>query len=125
MNFIYSTRNAPGEPWIEKAPSIINQADGSVLLELLCNGNPQPEVKWILRTPKGDRELVGDGYAHKMKKQVGKYVCTMIIKKPKPDDQGTIKIVATNEHGTHSVEQNFMLKCTGKDIFKSVDSYLK
>ena len=52
----------------------------SVLLELLCNGNPQPEMKWILRTPKGDRELFGDGYVHKMKKQVGKYVCTMIIK---------------------------------------------
>lgn len=48
-----------------------------------------------------------------------------LFQKPKPEDQGTIKIVATNEHGEHSVQQNFQLKCIGKDIFKSVDSYFK
>lgn len=26
-----------------------------------------------------------------------------LFQKPKPEDQGTIKIVATNEHGEHSV----------------------
>ena len=52
----------------------------SVMFELLCNGNPQPEVKWILISPKGERELNGEGYVNKMKKQVGKYVCNLIIK---------------------------------------------
>ena len=52
----------------------------SVMFELLCNGNPQPEVKWILISPKGERELNGEGYMNKMKKQVGKYVCNLIIK---------------------------------------------
>jgi hypothetical protein len=47
------------------------------------------------------------------------------LQKPKADDQGTIKIVATNELGSHQVQQNFQLTCVGKDIFKSVDSYFK
>jgi hypothetical protein len=52
----------------------------SILFECLCNANPQPTVKWILKDPKGDRELTGDKYVSKVKKQVGKYAVTLIVK---------------------------------------------
>lgn len=63
-------------PFFDKAPSIINRPDGSVLFECMCNGNPEPTVKWYLK----DKELTGDRYVFKVKKQVGKYICTMIMK---------------------------------------------
>ena len=151
MEFTYSARNAVGGPIFDKAPSIIFQPNGfqnkqfciklkfsSVLFECLCNANPQPTVKWILKHPSGERELTGDRYVSKVKKQVGKYSCTLIVKaseikcspchlllqNPNQQDQGIYKVVATNPQGTCSVEQNFTLKCTAKDVFKPIDSYI-
>ena len=109
------------------------------MFECLCNANPQPTVKWIFKDPKGERELSGDKYLAKVKKQVGKYAVTLTVKvcnifwfiliifplkNPTQQDQGIYKAVATNPQGTHSVEQNFTLKCTAKDVFKPIDSYI-
>lgn len=63
-------------PFFDKEPSIINRPDGSVLFECMCNANPEPTVKWFHK----DKELSGDRYVIKSKKQVGKYICTLIIK---------------------------------------------
>ena len=37
-------------------------------------------LRRMRNSPKGERELNGEGYMNKMKKQVGKYVCNLIIK---------------------------------------------
>jgi len=37
---------------------------------------------------------------------------------PSQQDQGIYKVVATNPQGSHSVEQNYMLKCTANEVFK-------
>ncbi|KAI1728612.1 immunoglobulin i-set domain-containing protein [Ditylenchus destructor] len=63
-------------PFFDKAPSIINRPDGSVLFECMCNANPEPKVQWFHK----DKELSGDRYIMKHKKQVGKYICTLIMK---------------------------------------------
>jgi hypothetical protein len=88
-------------PFFDAPPSIINRPDGSVLFECMCNGTPEPSVQWFLK----DKELNGDRFVKKVKKQVGKYVCTLIVKNPTQADQGIYKAVATNPHGTHKVEQ--------------------
>ncbi|KAL3098730.1 hypothetical protein niasHT_024484 [Heterodera trifolii] len=99
-------------PFFERAPSIINKPDGSVLFECICNANPEPTVKWFLK----DKELAGDRFVSKVKKQVGKYLCTLTIKSPNQQDQGIYKVVATNPQGTHSVSQNYMLTCTANEV---------
>lgn len=63
-------------PFFEKPPSILNRPDGSVLFECMCNANPEPTVEWFHK----DKKLSGDKYVFKVKKQVGKYMCTMIVK---------------------------------------------
>ncbi len=63
-------------PFFDQKPSLINRPDGSVLFECMCNGNPQPTVKWF----RSDKELQGERYVMKVKKQVGKYICTLIMK---------------------------------------------
>ncbi|CAK5093925.1 unnamed protein product [Meloidogyne enterolobii] len=103
-------------PFIERAPSIINKPDGSVLFECICNANPEPTIKWLFK----DQELVpGERYLIKTKKQVGKYACTMVIKNPGQQDQGIYRVVATNPQGTHSVQQNYVMKCTANEVFKT------
>uniref|UniRef100_A0A7E4ZUS3 IGc2 domain-containing protein n=1 Tax=Panagrellus redivivus TaxID=6233 RepID=A0A7E4ZUS3_PANRE len=102
-------------PFFDKPPSIINRPDGSVLFECMCNANPEPKVQWFLK----DKELVGDRYVTKVKKQVGKYICTLIMKNPSQADQGIYKVVATNAHGTHFVEQNYTAVCTANEVFKT------
>uniref|UniRef100_A0AC34R8W0 Ig-like domain-containing protein n=2 Tax=Panagrolaimus sp. JU765 TaxID=591449 RepID=A0AC34R8W0_9BILA len=105
----------PIAPFFDKPPSIINRPDGSVLFECMCNGTPEPKVQWYLK----DKELVGDRYVTKVKKQVGKYICTLIMKNPTQADQGIYKVVATNEKGTHSVEQNYTAKCVANEVYKT------
>uniref|UniRef100_A0A0N5AW32 Ig-like domain-containing protein n=1 Tax=Syphacia muris TaxID=451379 RepID=A0A0N5AW32_9BILA len=102
-------------PFFDKPPSMINKPDGSVLFECTCNANPQPTVKWYFK----DKELEGDRYTMKVKKMVGKYACTLAVKNPTIQDQGIYKVVATNEHGTHSVEQSYVLACTANEVFKT------
>lgn len=63
-------------PFFDKAPSIINKPDGSVLFECMCNANPEPTVQWFHK----EKELSSDRYVMKIKKQVGKYICTLIVK---------------------------------------------
>ncbi|CAA21634.1 Ig-like domain-containing protein [Caenorhabditis elegans] len=104
-------------PFFEKAPSLIIAPDGSVLFECICNANPQPTVKWFLK----DKELTGDRYVSKIKKMVGKFTVTLHIKNPTQEDQGVYKVTATNTHGSHSVEQQYIYKCTGKEVFKTLD----
>uniref|UniRef100_A0A914DCJ3 Ig-like domain-containing protein n=1 Tax=Acrobeloides nanus TaxID=290746 RepID=A0A914DCJ3_9BILA len=111
----YSGLSLPQAPYFDNKPSIINKPDGSVLFECMVNASPEPTVKWYLK----DKELVGDRYVPKIKKQVGKYICTLIIKNPTQADQGVIKVEATNESGKHAVEQNYSVKTTGKEIFKT------
>lgn len=36
-------------PFFDKAPSIINKPDGTVLFECMCNANPEPTVKWFFK----------------------------------------------------------------------------
>lgn len=36
-------------PFFEKAPSIINKPDGSVLFECMCNANPEPTIQWFFK----------------------------------------------------------------------------
>jgi len=102
-------------PFFEKAPSLINRPDGSVLFECMCNGNPEPTIKWFHK----DKELSGERYVFKQKKQVGKYIVTMIMKNPTQADQGRYKIVATNPHGTHSVEQDYIASSTANEVYKT------
>ncbi|VDN53149.1 unnamed protein product [Dracunculus medinensis] len=102
-------------PFFDKAPSIINKPDGSVLFECTCNANPEPTVKWYFK----DKELTGDRYIMKVKKTVGKYACTMTMKNPTLQDQGIYKITATNKNGNHSVEQNYVMSCTANEVFKT------
>ncbi|CAJ0586965.1 unnamed protein product, partial [Mesorhabditis spiculigera] len=105
------------QPYFERVPSILFKPDGSVLFECLCNGNPEPEVKWFFK----DKECVGDRYIAKKKKMVGKYTCTLQIKGPTQADQGVYKVTATNNRGTHSVEQPLSLVQVGKEVFKTLD----
>uniref|UniRef100_A0A914E0V3 Immunoglobulin I-set domain-containing protein n=1 Tax=Acrobeloides nanus TaxID=290746 RepID=A0A914E0V3_9BILA len=105
----------PIAPFFDNKPSIINKPDGSVLFECMCNSNPEPTVKWYLK----DKELVGDRYVTKIKKQVGKYICTLIIKDPTQADQGVIKVEATNEKGKHHVEQNYTKVTVANEVFKT------
>lgn len=63
-------------PFFDKPPSIINKPDGSVMFECICSANPEPKIIWFHR----ENELSGDRYVMKQKKQVGKYICTLIIK---------------------------------------------
>ncbi|CAD5213364.1 unnamed protein product [Bursaphelenchus xylophilus] len=102
-------------PFFDKAPSIINRPDGSVLFECMCNANPEPTVTWYLK----DKELTGDRYVFKVKKQVGKYMCTMIMKNPTQSDQGIYKVVAKNPHGEHKVEQSYAAVCVANEVFKT------
>ncbi|KAH7723921.1 Immunoglobulin I-set domain containing protein [Aphelenchoides avenae] len=74
-------------PFFEKPPSILNRPDGSVLFECMCNANPEPTVEWFHK----DKKLSGDKYVFKVKKQVGKYMCTMIVKNPTQADQGHLQ----------------------------------
>uniref|UniRef100_A0A914WXG8 Ig-like domain-containing protein n=1 Tax=Plectus sambesii TaxID=2011161 RepID=A0A914WXG8_9BILA len=101
-------------PFFEKPPSLLNKPDGSVLFECMCNGNPQPDIKWLHK----DKELTGDRYVMRVKKSVGKYNCTLTIKNPTQDDQGIYKVVATNKNGTHSVEQGYTAVCTANEVYK-------
>uniref|UniRef100_A0AC35FRD1 Ig-like domain-containing protein n=1 Tax=Panagrolaimus sp. PS1159 TaxID=55785 RepID=A0AC35FRD1_9BILA len=102
-------------PFFDNKPSLINKPDGSVLMECLLNANPEPKVQWFFK----DQELTGDRFVSKIKKQVGKWVCTLIIKNPTQADQGAYKVVATNAHGTHSVEQFYSAKQTANEVFKT------
>ncbi|VDK78338.1 unnamed protein product [Litomosoides sigmodontis] len=102
-------------PFFEKAPSIINKPDGSVLFECMCNANPEPTIQWFFK----DKELSGDRHVMKIKKMVGKWTCTMIMKNPTLQDQGVYKVVATNKNGTHSVEQHYVQSCTANEVFKT------
>ncbi|KAI6221676.1 hypothetical protein M3Y95_00987400 [Aphelenchoides besseyi] len=102
-------------PFFDGKPSIINRPDGSVLFECMVNGNPEPTVQWFLK----DKELTGDRFVKKVKKQVGKYVCTLIMKNPTQADQGVFKVLATNPHGKHSVEQNYVANCVANEVFKT------
>ncbi|KAI6196312.1 Ig-like domain-containing protein [Aphelenchoides besseyi] len=99
-------------PFFDGKPSIINRPDGSVLFECMVNGNPEPT-----------KELTGDRFVKKVKKQVGKYVCTLIMKNPTQvkakADQGVFKVLATNPHGKHSVEQNYVANCVANEVFKT------
>ncbi|VDM28926.1 unnamed protein product [Toxocara canis] len=107
-------------PFFEKAPSIINKPDGTVLFECMCNSNPEPTVKWFFKMIfLKDKELSGDRYTFKVKKMVGKYACTMTMKNPTLQDQGVYKAVATNKNGSHSVEQTYVKVCTGDEVFKT------
>ena len=72
----YKNLNLPDEPCFDNKPSIVNKPDGSVLFECMCKANPEPTVKWYHK----DQELSGDRFIQKVKKQVGKYMCTLIIK---------------------------------------------
>uniref|UniRef100_A0AAF5Q3K1 Uncharacterized protein n=1 Tax=Wuchereria bancrofti TaxID=6293 RepID=A0AAF5Q3K1_WUCBA len=36
-------------PFFDKAPSIINKPDGSVLFECMCNANPEPTMQWFFK----------------------------------------------------------------------------
>ncbi|KAI6227676.1 hypothetical protein M3Y99_01229500 [Aphelenchoides fujianensis] len=105
----------PIAPFFDAPPSIINKPDGSVLFECLVNGTPQPTVEWFLK----DKKLEGDRYVQKVKKQVGKYVCTLIMKNPTQADQGVYKVVATNEKGKHQVEQRYAAVCVANEVFKT------
>jgi len=102
-------------PFFDKPPSIINRPDGSVLFECMVNGTPEPTVQWFLK----DKELQGDRYIKKVKKQVGKYMCTLIMKNPVQSDQGIYKVLATNPHGKHSVEQSYAAVCVANEVFKT------
>ncbi len=89
----------------------------------------KPEVKWYFK----DKELTGDRHVSKVKKMVGKFACTLIIKvnytmlhyckyanlqNPTLADQGIYKVVATNKNGTHSVEQGYVGACTADQVYK-------
>ncbi|CAI4224126.1 unnamed protein product [Auanema sp. JU1783] len=102
-------------PFFEKAPSLLQKPDGSILFECLCNANPQPTIKWIFK----DKELSGDRYVQKIKKTVGKWTVTMQLKNPSQADQGIYKVVATNDRGSHSVEQQYIHCQTANEIFKT------
>ncbi|TMS35401.1 hypothetical protein L596_002812 [Steinernema carpocapsae] len=102
-------------PFFDKAPSLLQKPDGSVLFECMCNANPEPSVKWFFK----DKELNDDRHVTKVKKMVGKYTCCMIMKNPTLADQGIYKVVATNSHGNHSVEQGYVHTCTSNEIFKT------
>ncbi|GMT15000.1 hypothetical protein PFISCL1PPCAC_6297 [Pristionchus fissidentatus] len=102
-------------PFFEKAPSLVNQPDGSVLFECLCNANPQPTIQWFFK----DKPVNDDRHVCKIKKMVGKWTVTMVIKNPTQADQGIYKVTATNDRGTHSVEQAYAAVCTANQIFKT------
>ncbi|PAV72161.1 hypothetical protein WR25_00011 [Diploscapter pachys] len=102
-------------PFFEKPPSLIQAPDGSILFECICNANPQPTIKWYFK----GKELTGDRYVMKIKKMVGKWTVTMNMKNPTQDDQGVYKVEATNEKGQHAVEQQYVFKQTGKEVFKT------
>ncbi|KAI6178958.1 hypothetical protein M3Y98_00558000 [Aphelenchoides besseyi] len=34
-------------------------------------------------------------------------------------DQGVFKVLATNPHGKHSVEQNYVANCVANEVFKT------
>jgi len=106
-------------PFFEGKPSLINKPDGSVLFECMCNGNPEPTIKWFFK----DKELSGEKYVMNQKKMVGKYRCTMVLKSPTLQDQGIYKVVATNKNGTHSVEQGYVCAQTANEVFKTVEGY--
>jgi hypothetical protein len=54
-----------------------NTIYSSVLFECICSANPEPTIKWFFN----EQEIaLDDRHSIKMKKQVGKYACTMIIK---------------------------------------------
>ncbi|KAI6184685.1 Ig-like domain-containing protein [Aphelenchoides bicaudatus] len=104
-------------PFFEAPPSIINKPDGSVLFECMLNSNSssEPTVQWFLK----DKELTGDRYVKKIKKQVGKYICTLVMKNPTQADQGVYKVLATNPQGKHSVEQRYAAVCVANEVFKT------
>lgn len=43
----------------------------------------------------------------------------MRIQNPVQADQGIYKVVATNAHGTHFVEQNYVANCVANEVFKT------
>ncbi|VDL78382.1 unnamed protein product [Nippostrongylus brasiliensis] len=102
-------------PFFEAPPSILRKPDGSLLFECICSGSPQPTIQWFFK----DKELNGPRYVSKIKKSVGKWTVTLIIKDPTQDDQGVYKVVATNNQGTHSIEQKYIHICTADEIFKT------
>uniref|UniRef100_A0A0K0DK21 Ig-like domain-containing protein n=1 Tax=Angiostrongylus cantonensis TaxID=6313 RepID=A0A0K0DK21_ANGCA len=102
-------------PFFDAPPSLLRKPDGSVLFECICNGSPQPRIQWFFK----DQELKDARHEQKIKKSVGKWTVQMIMKNPTQEDQGIYKVVATNQAGTHSVEQNYIHICTADEIFKT------
>uniref|UniRef100_A0A7I4Y662 Immunoglobulin I-set domain containing protein n=1 Tax=Haemonchus contortus TaxID=6289 RepID=A0A7I4Y662_HAECO len=102
-------------PFFEAPPSLLRKPDGSVLFECICSGNPEPTIKWFFK----DQELKNDRFVQKIKKSVGKWAVTLIMKNPTQDDQGVYKVVATNSAGSHSVEQQYVHSQTANEIFKT------
>ncbi|VDO08868.1 unnamed protein product [Haemonchus placei] len=66
-----------------------------------------------------DQELKNDRFVQKIKRSVGKWAVTLIMKNPTQDDQGVYKVVATNSAGSHSVEQQYVHSQTANEIFKT------
>ncbi|RCN43540.1 immunoglobulin I-set domain protein [Ancylostoma caninum] len=63
-------------PFFDAPPSLLRKPDGSVLFECICSGSPQPTIQWFFK----DQELKDDRHVQKIKKSVGKWTVTMIMK---------------------------------------------
>ncbi|KHJ78687.1 immunoglobulin I-set domain protein [Oesophagostomum dentatum] len=63
-------------PFFDAPPSLLRKPDGSVLFECICSGSPQPKIQWFFK----DKELNDDRHVQKVKKSVGKWTVTMIMK---------------------------------------------
>ncbi|EYC13175.1 hypothetical protein Y032_0044g1012 [Ancylostoma ceylanicum] len=63
-------------PFFDAPPSLLRKPDGSVLFECICSGSPQPTIQWFFK----DQELKDARHEQKIKKSVGKWTVTMIMK---------------------------------------------
>ncbi|CAM6001360.1 unnamed protein product [Sphagnum balticum] len=62
---------------VVKPPSIMNLSNGSVCLECIVEGQPQPDVVW---EHNGQLVISDDRRVVKMKKTCGRFACSLTIK---------------------------------------------
>ncbi|KJH44514.1 hypothetical protein DICVIV_09470 [Dictyocaulus viviparus] len=92
----------------------VDQSPRDATLIRSCHDTPMMMIKFFK-----DQELKDARHEQRIKKSVGKWTVQMIMKNPTQEDQGVYKVVATNQAGTHSVQQDYIHICTADEIFKT------
>ncbi|KAK7065507.1 Immunoglobulin like [Halocaridina rubra] len=86
--------------------------DQNGYIDLIIEGNPIPKIKFF----KGFTEII-EGGRYKVHTDGETNCVTLCIRKTKPNDEGTYRVVVTNEHGEDSAEMElYVSDASGMDF---------